>query len=76
MARRMGQIKLDKDDIELIKDLIENTDLYHREIAEMFGVSRGHITKIKNKKRWNYEYGKPTCEANRRTLERRIIFSR
>lgn len=72
----MGQIKLDKEDIEVIKHLIENTDLYHREIAEMFGVSRGHITKIKNKKRWNYEYGKPTCEANRRAIERRIIFSR
>jgi len=72
----MGQVKLDQTDVELIKDLIENTDLYHREIAEMFGVTRGHITKIKNKKRWNYEYGKPTCESNRRALERRIIFSR
>jgi predicted XRE-type DNA-binding protein len=72
----MGQIKLDKDDIELIKHLLENTTLYDREIAEMFGVSRGHITKIKNKKRWNYEYGRTTCDANRRALERRIIFSR
>jgi predicted XRE-type DNA-binding protein len=69
-------IKLDKHDVELIKDLIQNTDLYHREIAELFGVSRGHITKIKNNKRWNYDYGQPTCEANRRALERRIIFSR
>jgi predicted XRE-type DNA-binding protein len=74
MDRKM--IKLDKNDVELIKDLIKNTDLYHREIAELFGVSRGHITKIKNNKRWNYEYGQSTCEANRRALERRISFSR
>jgi predicted XRE-type DNA-binding protein len=72
----MGQIKLNPDDVALIKDLLENTTLYDREIAEMFGVSRSHITKIKNKKTWNYEYGRTTCEANRRELERRIIFSR
>lgn len=65
----MGRIKLDKDDIELIKHLLQNTTLYDREIAEMFGVSRGHITKIKNKKRWNYEYG----QTNRTEIERRVV---
>jgi predicted XRE-type DNA-binding protein len=69
-------IKLDKNDVELIKDLIDNTDLLHREIAEIFGVSRGHITKIKNKRRWNYEYGKHTDDANRRAIERAIILHR
>jgi predicted XRE-type DNA-binding protein len=69
-------IKLDKNDVELIKDLIDNTDLLHREIAEIFGVSRGHITKIKNKRRWNYEYGKHTDDANRREIERRVILHR
>jgi len=72
----MGRIKLDKQDVETIKDLLDNTTLYDREIAEMFGVSRGHITKIKNKKRWNYEYGEDTNNAIRRTLERRIILHR
>jgi predicted XRE-type DNA-binding protein len=68
----MGQIKLDKEDVKTIKDLLDNTTLYDREIAEMFGVSRGHITKIKNKKRWNYEYGEQTDNAARTGLETRV----
>ena len=70
------KVKLDKKDVELIKDLLENTDLFHREIAQMFGVSREQITKIKNKQRWNYEYGKDTDDANRRAIERTIILHR
>lgn len=69
-------IKLDKHDVKTIKDLLENSTLYDREIAEMFGVSRGHITKIKNKKRWNYEYGEHTDNAARSELERRITLYR
>jgi hypothetical protein len=69
-------IKLDKNDVKLIKDLCENTTLFDREIAQMFGVSRGHITKIKNKKRWNYEYGADTDTANRTEIERRTILHR
>jgi len=72
MDRTMGQIKLDKQDVETIKLLCDFTTLYHREIAEMFGVTRGHITKIANKKRWNYEYGEHTENAARTELERRI----
>jgi DNA invertase Pin-like site-specific DNA recombinase len=72
----MGRVKLDKDDVKLIKDLCENTTLFDREIAEMFGVSRGHITKIKNKKRWNYEYGADTDDGNRRAIERTVILHR
>lgn len=72
----MAIIKLDKQDVKTIKDLLENTTLYDREIAEMFGVSRGHITKIKNGKRWNYEYGEHTDTANRNELERRVILHR
>lgn len=53
----MAKIKLDKSDVEIIKYLLENTNIYHRQIAEMFGITRGHVTKIKNNKRWNYEYG-------------------
>jgi predicted XRE-type DNA-binding protein len=72
----MGKVKLDVNDVELIKYLIDNSTLYHREIADMFGVSRGHITKIKNKRRWNYEYGKDTREANIREIERRVALHR
>jgi hypothetical protein len=72
----MGQIKLDKEDVELIKTLCNETKLYDREIADIFGVSRGHITKIRNKKRWNYEYGEDTNNSTRTELERRISFHR
>lgn len=72
----MARIKLDKNDVILIKELCANTTLYDREIADMFGVSRGHITKIKNNKRWDYEYGQDTDNANRAELERRTIIHR
>jgi hypothetical protein len=69
----MGLIKLDKKDVELIRDLCYNTKLLDRQIAQMFGVSRKHINAIRNKKRWNYEYGAETDRANRAEIERRII---
>jgi len=72
----MPIIKLDKEDVEAIKTLCDLTTLYDREIAEMFGVSRGHITKIRNRKRWNYEYGQHTEDAARRAIERGIILHR
>ena len=72
----MGLIKLDKKDVELIRDLCNNTILFDREIADMFGVSRKHINAIRNKKRWNYEYGQDTDDANRRAIERAIILHR
>lgn len=52
----MPVIKLDKWDVNNIKLLMEQTQLTDKEIAEIYSVSRGHITKIRNKKRWNYEY--------------------
>jgi hypothetical protein len=72
----MGLIKLDKKDVELIRDLCDNTILFDREIADMFGVSRKHINSIRNKKRWNYEYGADTDDANRRAIERAVILHR
>jgi hypothetical protein len=72
----MGRVKLDKEDVSVIKDLCNNTTLFDREIAEMFNVSRGHITRIRNKKRWNYEYGEDTNDANRRAIERAVILHR
>jgi endonuclease YncB( thermonuclease family) len=56
----MGQIKLDKEDVKLIKELLSLNKLYDREIAQMFGVSRKHINAIKLKQRWNYDYGQET----------------
>jgi len=51
-------VKLDKNEVRIIKELLEKNSYTHNEIANMFGVSRGHITKIKNKKRWSIIYGK------------------
>ena len=72
----MPKIKLDKQDIEVIKDLCINTILLDSEIAELFGVSRKHINSIRNGKRWNYEFGEHTNNANRNELARRIILHR
>jgi DNA invertase Pin-like site-specific DNA recombinase len=49
-------IKLDKADVEGIKKLLFYTKMTHQEIANIYKVSRGHITKIKNEKRWKYDY--------------------
>jgi DNA invertase Pin-like site-specific DNA recombinase len=51
-------VKLDKNEVKAIRELLEQNSHTHKEIADMFGVSRGHITKIKNKRRWNTNYGK------------------
>jgi predicted XRE-type DNA-binding protein len=52
----MPTIKLDKKDLRIIKSMIESKQFTDKEIALKFNVSRGHICKIKNGKRWNYEY--------------------
>jgi hypothetical protein len=52
----MGKIKLDKNDVQNIKWLFDNTFLIDREIAQIYGVSRKHINSIRNKKRWDYEF--------------------
>jgi hypothetical protein len=51
----MARIKLSGEDIKRIRTLCYNTNLTDKEISVMYGVSRGHITKIKNNKRWNYD---------------------
>jgi hypothetical protein len=49
-------VKLDKNDIIRIRQQF-NTGLYtHGEIAKQYNVTRGHITKIINHKRWNKFY--------------------
>jgi hypothetical protein len=64
----MGQIKLDKEDVKLIKELLSLNKLYDREIAQMFGVSRKHINAIKLKQRWNYNYGEETEKSNKEAI--------
>jgi len=66
----MGKIKLDKEDVEMIKHLCATTQLFDREIAEIFGVSRKHICAIRNKKRWNYDYGKEAETSQTKAIER------
>jgi DNA invertase Pin-like site-specific DNA recombinase len=50
-------VKLDKNEVKAIREILEQKIYTHQEIANMFGVTRGHITKIKNKKRWSTIYG-------------------
>jgi DNA invertase Pin-like site-specific DNA recombinase len=64
----MGKVKLDYESVKLIKELCEMGTLYDREIAKMFGVSRKHINAIKNKKRWNYDYGKETETSQKEAI--------
>ncbi len=52
----MAELKLDKNDVRIIKKLIEGELLTDTEIANQFGVSRKHINSIRNKKRWNYPW--------------------
>jgi hypothetical protein len=52
----MGKIKLDKNDVRTIKNLIDNSQLTDTEIAKIYGVTRKHINSIRNNKRWNYDW--------------------
>jgi transcriptional regulator with XRE-family HTH domain len=49
-------VKLDRLDVIEIKRLLKFYNMTHQQIADKFGVSRGHITKIKNEKRWKNDY--------------------
>lgn len=52
----MARIKLDKEDVKIIKALIYINKHTDTEIANFFKVSRKHINAIRNGKRWNYEW--------------------
>lgn len=52
----MAIIKLDKEDVKIIKMLIIINKHTDTEIATLFKVSRKHINSIRNGKRWNYEW--------------------
>jgi predicted XRE-type DNA-binding protein len=46
-------VKLDKWDIRAILLLLHTGNFTHKEIADKFKVTRGHVTKIANKRRWS-----------------------
>ena len=50
----IGAWKINEDDVKVIKDLLQ-LGKTHQSIADMFGVSREHITKINQGHRWNDE---------------------
>lgn len=50
----IGASKLDENKVEIIRDLLV-MGVTHQQIADMFGVSREHITAISNGRRWNDE---------------------
>lgn len=53
MEYRKGSYKLDYQDVELIREIFNSTNLSDKEIAEIFNVSRPHINHIRNNKRWS-----------------------
>lgn len=49
----IGASKLNEEKVVIIKDLLDMGDYTHQQIADLFGVSREHITKINQGQRWN-----------------------
>lgn len=49
----IGAYKLTEEKVSIIKDLINTGEFTHQQIADIFNVSRPHINKIANGKRWN-----------------------
>jgi len=49
----MGRQKLSETKVEVIKYLLTTNKHLHKEIAQLFGVSRCQITRIKSGKRWD-----------------------
>lgn len=48
-----GAAKITAEDVIAIRRLA-NTGIYHRELADMFGIGRKAITKIVNRQRWKH----------------------
>jgi len=51
---KQGQAKLNEAQVRVIKWLLKRSALYHREIAEVFGVHSGTISSIKYKRSWKH----------------------
>lgn len=51
----IGASKLNEQKVEIIRDLLNTGDYTHQQIADIFEVSREHITAINQGRRWNSE---------------------
>jgi hypothetical protein len=49
----MGAIKLSVEKVRNIRKLLKTGNWTHLSLSKRYKVSRGHITKIANKMRWN-----------------------
>jgi hypothetical protein len=49
----MSCIKLSPEKVRNIRKLLSTGVYTHAQLAKRYNVSRGHITKISNQKRWN-----------------------
>jgi hypothetical protein len=49
----MGTIKLTITKVRNIRNLYRSGNFNHQQLADKFKVSRGHITKVINNKRWD-----------------------
>jgi len=52
----MATIKLGVEKVRNIRRLLQTGNYTHLQISKRYNVSRGHITKIKNKMRWKPEH--------------------
>lgn len=49
----IGASKLNEEKVEIIKELLKAGNNTHQQIADIFGVSRTHISHINQGRRWN-----------------------
>lgn len=54
-SNRRVQYKLNEQDVNKIRDLLKEGNLYQREIAKMFGVTQTNIGLIKRGKTWKHD---------------------
>lgn len=54
MGERVNTSKLTSSDVVKINELLKTTTLLHREIADLFGVDKGSISKIQRNKTWKH----------------------
>ena len=65
----IGAYKLTEEDVIEMKHLFNTTHLSDREIAKLYNVSRQHISRIRNGKRWNDEIRSFTMKDSVRPIQ-------
>ena len=51
----VGTNKLDEKKVQIIRDLLNTGEFSHKQIGDLFNVSRSTITSINTNRRWNEE---------------------